>query len=625
MSLLLLASLACSDYQIAGNTTVTGGTSTSTSTLTGTGEGTGACDPAEVLPAEVGVGDTCGVDNRGFEPIVEWGAGDGKTSTALPAVGDLNGDGMPEIVVMETGLLGPLVAGSGELVVYRGDGGGIVWEDDKAKGAYGSGPALGDIDHDGKPEVVIVREYKSSLLAEGDYTVVAYSWDGQVEWESEHYTGADFDYATAINLSDMDHDGHVEIVAGRVILNADGTLRGVGKYGRGSYGILLGISEASVSAVADLDLDGVEEVIVGNAIYNADGTALWHDADQPDAMISVANLDDDQKGEFVAVSWNTVRAHDTYGDLLWGPITIQTANICSPPAIGDIDGDGQPEIVVAGGNEIYAFERDGTVLWQNAVVDQSGASGASLFDFEGDGVAEVVYIDEIEMVAFDGLTGAVKFYNSDHASVTMMDYPVIADVDADDQAEIVVVHSGSGRSLSVFGDRLERWLPTRRVWNQHPYSITNVNDDLSIPTTAVMNFTTYNSFHGAIDRLPGENLAIDLEAEIVEICDDPCDGAAVPLTARMVNRGGEDAPAGVWMTLYAEVGGQLEAVSSQQDPKAIKSGLTGTVLGFTIDADRLRAASRVMVVADDDGTGAGTVEECAEDNNTWEQAGPFCQ
>ena len=108
-----------------------------------------------------------------------------------------------------------------------------------------------------------------------------------------------------------------------------------------------------------------------------DGDPLWVDFTQDDGMVSVANLDDDDEGEFIAVSYNTVRAMDTHGAVMWGPMTIPSANITSPAAIGDIDGDDEPEIIVAGGSELWALEKDGEVKWTAAVIDESGATGAS--------------------------------------------------------------------------------------------------------------------------------------------------------------------------------------------------------------------------------------------------------
>ena len=82
-------------------------------------------------------------------------------------------------------------------------------------------------------------------------------------WESDAFVGNDFDYVSAPVISDMDHDGHAEIVVGRVILNSDGTTRGVGTAGRGSFGMGFGLaSEGALPAIADLDLDGYWELLV---------------------------------------------------------------------------------------------------------------------------------------------------------------------------------------------------------------------------------------------------------------------------------------------------------------------------------------------------------------------------
>lgn len=75
---------------------------------------------------------------------------------------------------------------------------------------------------------------------------------------------------TAPAIGDMDGDGAPKVVVGRVILNGtDGTLRGKGKFGvgRGVYGC--------ASFPAGIDGDGVQEVIVGNAVYRPDGTEMW--------------------------------------------------------------------------------------------------------------------------------------------------------------------------------------------------------------------------------------------------------------------------------------------------------------------------------------------------------------
>ena len=229
----LLMTFACSDYDLyRGNDVTPGGEGPSVDTSTpdipyDTAEQNWCADQASDAE-EVGIGDTCGTGTTGgFNPIVEWSAGN-QSCKALPVVADLNADGMPEILVNEVGTLAGMTGATGKLTAYHGDGSGTLWSVDARLG-YGSPVAVGDVDGDGDPEIVVPREYESTIdissggFAEGDYTLALYDHLGQEIWESEHFIGMDFDYATAPIISDMDHDGSPEIVAGRVILNADGT------------------------------------------------------------------------------------------------------------------------------------------------------------------------------------------------------------------------------------------------------------------------------------------------------------------------------------------------------------------------------------------------------------------
>lgn len=616
-TLLFLLAAGCSDYKLSGKNDGNSGTTTPTTPTEGTPPE--SCSP-ELFPAEeVGLDDTCPREPEGgFTPIREWGAGSGNC-LSQPIVADLDADGMPEVIINETAF----VMQDGELVVLNGDSGTVKWQDSSAQLAYGSPVAVADLDKDGKGEIIAVREYESALWGEGRYSVLMYEHDGTLTWESEDFTGDDFDWASAPVISDMDHDGSAEIVVGRAILNVDGTTRGVGIYGRGSYGITLGISESSVPAVTDLDLDGEEEVIVGNARYNADGEAIWYDGDQADAIIGIANLDDDPEGEIVATSWNTIRAVDTDGTVMWGPTTLKTANILAPAAIADVDGDGYPEIVTAGGNQLVVYNHDGTVLWTAAAMDMSGATGASFFDFEGDGILEVAYIDEIEMVVYEGPTGRIKFYSDDHSSATMFDYPTIADVDADGHAEIVVCHDFHSEAVTVFGELTDTWADARNVWNQHAYSINNINDDLSVPVDAVPNFTTHNTWHSAI--AVGEEVSgADLQSEILEVCEDECDSGTVWVTIRGLNRASLDMDPGTKISLYAVVEAGRRPLGTKTLSDALLSGWSTDALVFAVDADKVSDAEAIVSIIDDDGTGVGVITECSEDNNIFWFSGPFC-
>jgi hypothetical protein len=88
------------------------------------------------------------------------------------------------------------------------------------------------------------------------------------------------------------------------------------------------------------------------------------------------------------------------------------------------------------------FEADGAVLWQKATQDASSQStGSSVYDFEGDGAADVVYNDEVRLRVYAGHNGTEKLNILGHGSGTMFEYPLVVDVDNDGQAEIVVVNN----------------------------------------------------------------------------------------------------------------------------------------------------------------------------------------
>jgi hypothetical protein len=622
----LVLAVACSDYKLTGNTDTTDGNNDDTDVVVdGEGGAPEACRPSTFPVEDVAIDDTCpDAPDGGFDPIEEWTYGDGQGCLSLPVVADLDADGLPEVIVNVTDGLG---LGTGKLVVLDGNGNKkFVLKD--AKLGYGSPPAVGDVDGDRKPDIIVVREYQSSMLQKGDYTAVAYEADGTQKWESAHFIGLDFDYATAPVLADLDADGEVEVVVGRVILHgADGSTRGVGAHGRGSYGISSfggrTISESSVSAVADLDLDGIQEVIVGDAAYDPDGNDIYVN-DQEDAMIGIANVDGDPEGEIVAVSHNKVRVVDTDGTKIWGPKEIPSANIVSPPAIGDVDLDGKPEIVIAGGNKLRVINaEDGSAVWSADVTDESGATGASIFDFEGDGVPEIVYIDEVEMVAYDGPTGAVKFYSTDHTSPTMFDYPTIADVDADGHAEILVCHQGFDYALSVYGDKSNSWAGARKLWNQHAYSITNINDDLTIPQHPVQGFVASNTWHSAV-ATTGAAVGLNLGSEVLQVCEDDCDEGTVWVTGRVRNSSDEDVPAGLAVTLYADNGTGRDPLATVTTTKKVAAGKTSEALVFAVSSALAALADGFVLVVDDDGHGNGTFSECSELDNAWVSEGPFC-
>ncbi|MCC7333737.1 MAG: putative Ig domain-containing protein [Pirellulaceae bacterium] len=401
-----------------------------------------------------------------------------------PAVGDLNQDGVPDVVFSTFSRVGNSGGSSlqaGVLRAISGKDGAELWSVVSPVSfieAYG-GIAIGDIDANGFIEVIAHTV---------DNRVVAFGHDSTFKWISEPIRGGGIGWGSA-SIADLDGDGIAEIIVGATVLNSDGAIRWEGGGGKGNNGV------GPLSIVADLDLDGVPEIIAGNTAYRSDGSLFWR-ADVPDGFPALGNFDDDTYPEIVIVSRGSVYLLEHDGSIEWGPRPIPEGGYGGAPTVADFDGDGLPEIGVAGASRYAVFETNGDIKF--AVPTQDGTSnvtGSSVFDFDGDGRAEVVYADELALRIYDGETG-VALYQFDRGSGTTYEYPLIVDVDGDGKTEIVVVANnflfGNRTGIFVLGN--DSWVSTRKIWNQHTYHITNINDDGSIPRQEVNSWQVYNNY-----------------------------------------------------------------------------------------------------------------------------------
>ena len=378
-----------------------------------------------------------------------------------PVAADLNGDEIPDIIFFTFDRNAPPVVWVEAILrAISGDNGTELFSitNPSYRVNGGGSPAVADIDNDGRPEVLA-----TNISGE----IMCFEHDGTFKWVSSGVTVG----RRAISVADLDEDGTPEIIAGRTVFNNDGTHRWTGTAGISSF-----------SAVADLDLTGHPEVIAGSTAYRHDGTIYWNTTPSGNA-VAIANFDTDAYPEIVLVGADQISVKEHDGTIKWGPIPVpSTGN--GPPVVADIDGDGLPEIGV-GGNDFYtAFESDGSIKWTVPIVDTSSRSASSsAFDFDGDGQDEVIYSDHHYLRIFRGMDGFVLFESSG-PSGTLQEHPIILDVDNDGHVEIVTPvnnYAFSGDTgIEVYGND-ECWPLARRIWNQHTYHVTNVNDDASIP------------------------------------------------------------------------------------------------------------------------------------------------
>ncbi|MBK8169808.1 MAG: hypothetical protein IPK60_05640 [Sandaracinaceae bacterium] len=345
--------------------------------------------------------------------------------------------------------------------------------------SHSSPVAVGDLTGDGRAEIVAYKA--GGGLVAFTFDTTAHAWT--ILWRSTLADGVTpYDVVGGgwggPTLVDLDNDGSPEILRAGIVLDAQGRLiddtsLGLHPYHSGIFGIAI-----------DVDADGRVEFIAGDGVWEWNATTRSWAAESyvmtPRAAghIAVADFGDFPGAmawpaatpEVVAISLGMARVQTLDGTIVFGPVALPGEGSGGPPTIGDFDGDGRPEFASAGANAYSVFDLDcgpspigtcatGTttgVLWSQRSQDaSSNVTGSSIFDFEGDGRAEAVYGDECFVRVYDGPTGDVLFSQS-RSSCTWYENPVVADLDGDYNAEIVIGDNyncgsaSSGTNCSAF-------------------------------------------------------------------------------------------------------------------------------------------------------------------------------
>ncbi|MCY1057621.1 VCBS repeat-containing protein [Nannocystis sp. SCPEA4] len=375
-------------------------------------------------------------------------------------------------------------------------------------------PAFGDLDGDALPDLV---------TADIDGHLMAFAHDGTVEWTSPVVGGYRTTFAstqcTAIAIYDLNADGAPEILFGWEVYDNSGNLL---------FGDPTNAAEwdgqywCVTPTAADLDGDGTLEVVMGHEAYRADGTLYYKLPNFKPAHPQIANLDADPEPEVFLTNADGITVLEHTGAIKYGPLRptdpTPSPNCWGKPAVvHDFDGDDIADIAAATCTDYTVYTvgaQTVTPKWSNNVQDLSGLATATAFDFLGDGVAEAIYADETQIYVFDGETGLTNL-TAPRQSGTLIEYPIVADIDNDGSAEILYVSNytpgTSGPTLTALRDAEERWIPARRIWNQYSYHVTNVREDGTVPQEMKNNWQLLNTFRtnsqvengGLCDPIPG--------------------------------------------------------------------------------------------------------------------------
>ncbi len=466
--------------------------------------------------------------------------------------------------------------------------------------------------------------------------VRAFRSDGTDLWTSTYAAGC-----LMPSLADVDSDGVPEVVVKGGVLDAL----------TGATEATFAIVQSTVQAI-DIDGDGLLEIAGPDAVYEADGTLLATTG-LTGSWTAAADLDGDFAPEIIVGQFNVHQIHVYHWDAMTQQVVIDRQGLdingmlspalCppgssgsmyggGPPTIADFDGNGTPDIGIAGGVGYAVIDGTkvmdpliagpDTFLWSSQTTDCSSAqTGSSVFDFDGDGAAEVVYSDEQRLRIYAGATGTV-LWSTCNTTGTLRELPVVADVDNDGHADIVVVSNdyssilcdGTNQAgVRIFGDELGLWVRTRRIWNQHHYHVTNIEENGAIPVQEPKNWLTegLNNFRQNVQPL-GEFSAPDL---IVGV-DAECMGGYSAI-ARVRNVGQASVPAGVLVGFYdgdPSGGGTLLGQGMTTKP-LYPAEAEDVVLDGALVPQAIQDGDQDLWVVVDDGMPDHAWHECRTDNN----------
>lgn len=312
-----------------------------------------------------------------------------------PSIGDVDGDGMNEVIIGGSYFLG---GGDPNLYAINGEDGSLLWKFSSIEenpnfwtAGFESASSLYDINGDGKLDVLIgCRNYNFYAINGADGTVM---WQSQFE----HFLRA------TTPVGDIDKDGKDEILVADNhalvrLFEMDGTL---------DWEMYAGYGIAATPIFADVDGDSYDEIIFftfGRAsrgipgaplIYNHDGSLLWtntehlffyttptlYDVDK-DGLLDIINVDSNDQ--------TLIAYKGTDGTVLYTSNPFEPSFMGGGITTADIDGDGEMELLVAANPNLYCLNADdGSVEW---VYDTNGlkVGGPYVVDLDGDGLAEIL-------------------------------------------------------------------------------------------------------------------------------------------------------------------------------------------------------------------------------------------
>lgn len=581
-----------------------------------------------------------------WTPVIEWRVEAPATLPThvevdtTPLVGDVDADGWPDVAAA----FAVAEFDAGVVRLLDGRDGSEHWvAADPLDAVYSSSNlALGELDGDPGLEIVAQSHVDPRTLVVIDHDGAHLGTTPGLSADHPPLNQG----GGAPALGDLDADGQPEIVFGKSAFNTgvglgtafwipDPASTDIGANNAGA------VRDGAVSVLADVSGDGLLDVVAGSTVYRFNagtgvGEVLWQQPLVPDGYPAVGNFDADPAAEIVLVAdGEVILLEGESGAIAWRETLPVGGGGCTPvgpiaggpPLIADVDADCAPEVSVTGANTVVVLETDGSLLWQVPLDDCTGhRMPVSAFDFEGDGAAELVVLDETSLRVLDGRSGSALLIRA-AAGHGWLGGVSIADVDADASAELVVPLSPCDPAnplcdaarqaltgIELLGHADGRWASTRRTWNQHSYHVDNVNDDGTIPRVERSSWAEHGSYRVQLSEAPtaAPNLTLGITSLELEV--DDCGSSELVAMVRVGNAGSSSSVVPTEARWYLQERPSLTWLGSS----TVADLASGDYVDLTFRLPTPRFGEmELLFCIDEDPSGAerGVLDECNEDDN----------